>query len=117
MLDLSIMLDRPCAVLLNSPDKAEALYTAINELHPELTTVWEQNRDTDNYNWHYYKEDTCYTLYDADYDGNLVLDKLYYSPRDYYEEEGYEIVEFEELLGEESELEESDMPLEEFLGI
>ena len=110
------MFDKPCAILLDSPEKAKALYTALHEAHPELTTVWEHDLD-ENYNWDVYEADTCYTLYDENYEGKLVLDRLYYSPRDYYEENGYEIIDFDTLVGEEKELVESDMSLEAFLGI
>lgn len=114
MLNLSIMFDRPCAVHCAGYEQAEALVEAIRATYPEKAGPWE---NIDDYNWYSYESETCYTLHNDDYNGGLVVDRLYYCYKSYYEENGYEIVEFDELLLDDVELQESDMPLEEFLGI
>lgn len=44
-----------------------------------------------------YKEDTCYN-FSVDNDGILLNKKVMYSPLDYYQDEGYTIIEFENIL-------------------
>jgi len=114
VLNISIMVDRPCAVHCDSEEQGKAIVDAIREFYPEMAKLWNSDN---NDHWSYYGDRTCYTLYDECYEGGLELDRLYYCNRTFYEDHGYEILEFEDLLTTDVEIVESDMLLEEFLGI
>lgn len=55
------------------------------------------NKLTTTTNYEVYKEDTCY-VFGIDAYGKLLDKKVMYSPLDYYQDEGYTIIEFENIL-------------------
>lgn len=114
MLNISIMVERPCAVHCDSEEQGKMIVDAIRESYPEMAKLWNPHGDT---HWNNFESKTCYTLYDESYEGGLELDRLYYCNREFYEERGYELLEFEDLLSEDVEIVDSDMSIEDLLGI
>ena len=55
---------------------------------------------TDYSNFEVYEENTCYN-FSVDYHGKLLDKKIMYSPLDWYQDEGYTIIEFSEIDFEE----------------
>ena len=114
MLDISIMVDRPCAIHCSSEDQGRMIIEAVKDNYPEMAKLWNREDDT---HWETYEGNTCYTLYDQGYESGLELDRLYFCNKEYYEDHGYEILEFEDLISDDIEMVESDISIEDFLGI
>ena len=62
--------------------------------------------------WDEYEEDTAYTAYDNDYERPMSLS---YSEDFWWKDEGYHIIQFEEICHI-SEIDESDMPINFLVG-
>lgn len=108
-LDLSRMFELPrCAVRVRTPEDAETLIANFRNQYPGKAKYFRM----DDTGWDEYEEDTAYTLYYPDEDDHGTLSRTEY---DWFEEQGYEIIEFSALL-DTAEIEESDMPLESLFG-
>lgn len=108
--DLSRMLQQPkCAIMAASEEEAEWLLSNAIQQFPEHTgnwrhcgTLWSKgNRGG---------RGTCYTLFD--YNSSSPT-RMTYSPTEWFEENGYEVIAFAELMHQfQEDIEESDSSLD-----
>ena len=73
-----------CAMHCNTKEKANIFYKYLNDMRLK----WNSGKsylDNEDNEWNYYKENTCYDFYRGGY-----------SPKDYYEDNGYKILEFDD---------------------
>lgn len=79
----------------NTFEKAERLLKILKDNN----VTWRGNDEINesNYRWEYYKQNTCYGLKGIELtNGEIILSgQLEYSNKKYFEEVGYEILEFE----------------------
>lgn len=110
-LNLSRMLESPpCAVRCRSELEADALLHNFKQQYPNRVKNW-----SDGYpSWGSYADKTCYTLF---YAGAHKPTSLSFCDIDWFTENGYEVIEFAGLIGEQEEIEESEMPIELLFGL
>lgn len=107
-LDLSRMFELPkCAVRCRTREDAKALVANFDTQYPGMADYF----DPENPDWDY-GDETAYTLFYSDEDEPTSLSRTDFG---WFEEEGYEVIEFSELLNT-TEIEESDMPIESLFG-
>ena len=107
--DLSRMFEYPkCAIQVGTEEEADYFLQSAKSQFPERTGGW---RSSSNFGTH--GDKTCYTLF---YEGATEPTNLSYSYKEWFLANGYEIVQFSELVGGMSEIEESDSPLSVLLG-
>lgn len=107
--DLSFLRESPIAVRCQTEEQAIAFIASVTEQFPG------QNGGitTERTYWDDYYEDTCYILYDNDAGCPI---KMEYSDDDWFRDQGYKIIQFEEVLFV-PDIEESDQSVESLLGI
>ena len=81
-------------IAIHTPTKAQAI-TFLKALDKK-GYVWlsGENLATETY-YEDYERNTCYTFYD--FHGNLLDKEIVYSPLDWYQDEGYTIIEFSDI--------------------
>lgn len=102
--DLSALLHNPIAIRCATAEEAMELVTAFTKQFPDRISGVSVE---DTY-WDEYEEDTAYAAYDNDYERPMYLG---YSEDYWWKDEGYHIIQFEELCPI-SEIDESDQPVE-----
>ena len=109
--DLSIMVDRfKCAIRLSSQEEALALLYNAKQQFPDRTKTWSyeetywHNRDS---------KGLCYTMFCK---GDNIPTYLSYTGALWFEENGYEITDFADLMSLQVEIEESEMSLDVLLS-
>ena len=110
-LDLTRMIENPrCAIRVST--LAEAQLVILNAKHqfPERVKNW--NAETNNH-WNVYEELTGFTLFYEDEDEPSTMS---YADVPWFEANGYQIVEFNELVGAVSEISESEQPMSLLFG-
>jgi hypothetical protein len=109
--DLSRMVENPpCVIHVSSLEEAKTvIYNAKNQF-PERVKNWDI--ETKNH-WGVYEKDTGYTMF---YEGEDKPTTMSYSDIQWFEENGYEVIEFAELLGSIVDIEESDQPVAALFG-
>ena len=106
--DLSALLHHPIAICCATSAEAMELVTAFTEQFPDRISGVSVE---DTY-WDEYEEDTAYAAYDSDYERPMSLG---YSDECWWRDEGYHIIQFEELR-QVAEIDESDVPISFLVG-
>ena len=109
--DLSIMVERhKCAIRLSSKEEALALIYNAKQQFPNRTQAW----DCDETYWHNRDEKgLCYTMFRQ---GDNIPTSMSYTGALWFEEHGYEITDFADLMCPQVEIEESEMSLDVLLS-
>lgn len=108
-IDLSRMFEHPkCAVRCRTLEEARTLIYNFHQQYPRKADYF----DLDDPGWDNHGSETAYTLFYSDDDKPTTLSR---TECGWFEDEGYEVVEFTELANP-VEIEESDMPLEALFG-
>lgn len=111
VVDLSRMLEFPkCAIRLASNEEAQILIHNAKIQFPDRVKNWQLDR---TYYMNYLK-DTCYTLF---YDGESEPTTMSFANIQFFNEAGYEVIDFCELNIPMVEIEESDCSIEELIGV
>lgn len=105
--DLSIMLEQyKCAIRLSSNEEAMVLLHNAKQQFPDRTKSWSY----DNTYWHNRdSKGICYTMFR---EGDTKPTTMSYTGAIWFEENGYEIVDFADLMRPQTEIEESEMSLD-----
>ena len=106
--DLSALLHNPIAIRCATAEEAMELVVAFTKQFPDRISGVSVE---DTY-WDEYEEDTAYAAYDNDYERPMSLG---YFDDCWWKDEGYHIIQFEELCPI-SEIDESDMPINFLVG-
>lgn len=106
--DLSALLNNPIAIHCATAEEAMELIVAFTKQFPDLISGVSVG---DTY-WYEYEEDTAYAAYDNYYERPMSLG---YSDDCWWKDEGYRIIQFEELCPI-SEIDESDQPISLLVG-
>ena len=109
--DLSIMVEQyKCAIRVSSKEEAMALIYNAKQQFPNRTQTWEcdetywRNRDS---------KGLCYTMFRQ---GDNIPTSMSYTGALWFEENGYEITDFADLMCPQVEIEESEMSLDVLLS-
>ena len=110
-IDLSRMLENPkCAVHIATKEDAPlVLFNARRQFKDFVIGSWPE----DGY-WSNYQENTAYTLF---YRNSDEPQRLSYGSLPWFRENGYEILEINDLLASPIDIEESDLPVDELFGV
>lgn len=109
--DLSRMLEKPkCAIHVASLEEAKIVIANAKNQFPDRVKRWDI--EAKNF-WNAHRENTGYTLFYEGYDEPSTMSYTYIS---WFKDNGYEIVEFGELLGATVDIEESDQPVDILFG-
>lgn len=106
--DLSALLHHPIAIRCATAEEAMELVTAFTEQFPDRIS----EASVEDTCWDEYEGDTAYAAYDNGYERPMSLG---YSKDFWRKDEGYHIIQFEE-IGHISEIDESDMPINFLVG-
>lgn len=109
--DLSIMLSQyKCAIRLSSHEEALALIYNAKQQFPDRTNSWSY----DNTYWHNRdSKGICYTMFRQ---GDTEPTTMSYTGAIWFEENGYLIIDFAELLSPQADIEESSENLDVLLS-
>lgn len=108
--DISRMFELPrCAIHCANYEDASLLFSVVNAEHPALTGNFKGG----NIGWDYGKN-TCYTLF---YETSKEAERLTRTSIDWFIKKGYEVIEFDDLCIQQTEISESEMPIESILGL
>ena len=109
-IDLSRMLENPkCAVHIATKDDAPLVLFNARRQFGDRVINWPE----DGY-WFDYKENTAYTLFYID---STKPQRLSYGRLPWFRENGYEILEINDLITSSIDIEESDLPVDELFGV
>ena len=109
-IDISRLLECPaCAVHLRTEEEAIAIIRAAKEVCPERVKLWSIEES----HWSDYKEETAFTFFN-DIE-NDEPDNMTYADAPWFQTDGYEIVEFDELRRV-PDIDESDMSINFLVG-
>lgn len=110
-IDLSRMVDYPpCAVHVATQEQANAVIHNAREQFPErVSDSWDERG---NY-WRVYGEATGYTMY---FEGEYEPTTISFSNTPFFEQNGYVVLEYKELLADAVNLIESDQPISLLVG-
>ena len=109
-IDISRMFECPaCAVHVSTEEEAIAIIRAAQAICPERVRAWSAESN----NWNDYREQTAFTFFNEDYD--TEPDNMTYADVPWFRENGYEIVEFEDLRRL-PDIDESDMSINFLVG-
>lgn len=110
-IDLSRLLEYPpCAIHVATQEQADAVIHNAREQFPErISDSWDERG---NY-WSDYEDETGYTLY---FEGEDEPTTMSYANIPFFEENGYVVLEYEELLADAVNLIESDQPISLLVG-
>ena len=92
MIDLKTLTENSIAVRCKTEDEAKEFVSRVFKLLPDACRYWQEGVCQ----WKYYKENTCYSIL-GDRDPNNEP-TLYYSSDYDYEHDGYQIVNFDEVV-------------------
>jgi len=81
-------------IAVHTPTEEQAI-SLLNELDKKGFTWVSGEKLTDRALYKHYKEKTCYTFHDIY--GKLLDKEIMYSPLDWYQDEGYTIIEFSDI--------------------
>ena len=110
-LDLSRMLADPrCAIHVSTLEEAQLVILNAKNQFPERVKNW--NAVTNNH-WKVYDEETGYTMFYEDDDKPTTMS---YADIPWFKENGYQIVEFSELIEAVAEIDESEQPISLLFG-
>ena len=90
MINFDLIEGRKKVVRCPIPEQAIQFYDEISACFPDKVFNWNGAEEVVD-NWEDYKEDFCFSIYEG---------LLMYSSVDYYLDEGYSVIEFEELMEE-----------------
>lgn len=108
--DVSRMLEYPkCAIHCATEEDANTLLYNLRSQYPAYAT----NFKSDN-GWDLCRKETAYTLF---YSGDERPTNVSRTDTKWFAKNGYEVIPFSELITDQIEIEESDMPLDKFLGL
>lgn len=106
-LDLSRMLEDPrCAIHVSTLEEAKIIILNAKNQFPERVKNWNA---ISNNHWTVYKEETGFTLFYEDEDEPTTMS---YADIPWFKENGYQIVEFGDLLGAVVDIEESEQSID-----
>lgn len=108
--DLSRMLENPpCVIHVASLKEAKTVIFNAKNQFPERVKNWDIERT----HWGTYEENTGYTMF---FEGDDEPTLMSFASIPWFEESGYEVIEFSELLGPTIDIEESDQPVAVLFG-
>ncbi len=99
MVDLQTIMDNMIAVRCGTEEQARDFIGFVWRIRPDACKRWVPGE----HQWSNYREDTCYSLFD---EGEGVC--LYYSPACDYRNDGFKVIDFEDVVFETADFGELD---------